>query len=176
MMGTPNELPAKEVRHDLLLGIHASTVLADPPGPLPRASAICPPAVENLASLFDPLRDAPLGISVRKRRSALDFELSQIPDKWRLPLILCYLEGRTQDDAASQLGWSPKTLNRRLDEARAALAKGLATAEAKLPKLENGDLGSATWSDWIIAHALMSEAKALIEGASAPVVEPSPLK
>ena len=63
-----------------------------------------------------------------------------------------------------------------LDEARAALAKGIATAEAKLPKLENGDLGETTWKDWIIAHALMSEAKALIEGASAPVVEPSPLK
>ena len=62
------------------------------------------------------------------------------------------------------------------DEARAALAKGIATAEAKLPKLENGDLGETTWKDWIIAHTLTSEAKALIEGASVPVVEPSPLK
>src|SRR5437773_5890553 len=28
-------------------------------------------------------------------RSALGFELSQLPGKWRLPLFLCYLEGRT---------------------------------------------------------------------------------
>src|SRR5437763_4954098 len=57
----------------------------------------------------------------RELRSALDSELSQLPDKWRLPLILCYLESRTQDDAASQLGWSKSTLKRRLEEAREAL-------------------------------------------------------
>ena len=49
------------------------------------------------------------------------------------------------------------------DQARAALAKGGKIAEAKLPKLESGDLGSS-WHDWIIAHALMREAKGLIEG------------
>jgi RNA polymerase sigma factor (sigma-70 family) len=27
--------------------------------------------------------------------SVLDAELSQLPDRWRLPLVLCYLEGRT---------------------------------------------------------------------------------
>src|SRR5205814_111288 len=42
----------------------------------------------------------------KELRSALDAELTHLPDKWRLPLILCYLEGRSQDDAAAQLGWS----------------------------------------------------------------------
>jgi hypothetical protein len=46
-------------------------------------------------------------------------------------------------------------------QARASLAKG-AEIEQKLPKLESGDLG-AGWMDWIVAHALMTEAKALIE-------------
>ncbi|MGA3182532.1 MAG: serine/threonine-protein kinase [Verrucomicrobiota bacterium] len=58
------------------------------------------------------------------------------------------------------------------DQARAALAKGLAIAETKQPKLETGDLGGA-WKDWIIAQALVNEAKALIQGPSAPVVGPS---
>jgi len=58
-------------------------------------------------------------------RSALDCELSQLPDKWRQPLILCYLEGRTQEESASQLGWSKSTLRRRLEEARVALAARL---------------------------------------------------
>jgi RNA polymerase sigma factor (sigma-70 family) len=58
-------------------------------------------------------------------RSALDFELSQLPDRWRLPLVLCYLEGRTQDESASQLGWSKSTLRRRLEEARDALGNRL---------------------------------------------------
>lgn len=58
-------------------------------------------------------------------RSALDAELAELPDKWRLPLILCYLEGRTQDEAAARVGWSKNTLRRRLEEARAALGRRL---------------------------------------------------
>jgi RNA polymerase sigma factor (sigma-70 family) len=56
-------------------------------------------------------------------RAALDAKLARLPDKWRLPLILCYLEGRTQDEAAAHLGWGKNTLRRRLDEARTALAR-----------------------------------------------------
>ena len=52
-----------------------------------------------------------------------------------------------------------------LDEARAVLARGLEFANKKLPKLESGDLGSY-WGDWIFAHVLMREAKALIEGGA----------
>jgi RNA polymerase sigma factor (sigma-70 family) len=58
-------------------------------------------------------------------RLALDAELRQLPDKLRLPLILCYLESRTQDEAASQLGWSKSTLRRRLERARDQLAHRL---------------------------------------------------
>jgi tetratricopeptide (TPR) repeat protein len=49
------------------------------------------------------------------------------------------------------------------DESHAALAKGLEVVDTHLPKLESGDIGDA-WIDWIIAHALMSEARGLIEG------------
>jgi hypothetical protein len=45
--------------------------------------------------------------------------------------------------------------------AGAAFAKGVDIAERKLPKADSGDLGN--WVDWIFAHALMREAKALIE-------------
>jgi RNA polymerase sigma factor (sigma-70 family) len=58
-------------------------------------------------------------------RAVLDAELSALPEKWRAPLVLCYLEGRTQDEAARQLHWSKSTIRRRLEEARAALAKRL---------------------------------------------------
>lgn len=58
-------------------------------------------------------------------RAVLDAELDELPEKWRLPLILCYLEGRTQDEAASQLAWSKSTLRRRLEEARDALGRRL---------------------------------------------------
>ena len=52
-----------------------------------------------------------------------------------------------------------------LDEARAVLARGLEFANKKLPKLESGDLGSY-WAEWVFAHALIREAKALIEGGA----------
>jgi RNA polymerase sigma factor (sigma-70 family) len=58
-------------------------------------------------------------------RGVLDAELERLPEKWRLPLILCYLEGQTQEEAARQLGWSQRTLRRRLEEARAALGRRL---------------------------------------------------
>jgi RNA polymerase sigma factor (sigma-70 family) len=58
-------------------------------------------------------------------RMVLDAELQRLPEKWRLPLVLCYLEGQTQVEAAAQAGWSKSTLRRRLDEAREALARRL---------------------------------------------------
>src|SRR5678815_5459159 len=59
------------------------------------------------------------------------------------------------------------------DEARAAFSKGIEIEEAKLPKLDSGYLGTEWyWRDWIIAHALMNEARALIEGQP-PTQEPT---
>ena len=53
----------------------------------------------------------------------LDEELRRLPERYRMPLLLCYLEGRTQDEAAKQLEWSLRTLRRRLERAR-NLAQG----------------------------------------------------
>jgi hypothetical protein len=58
-------------------------------------------------------------------RTVLDAELAALPEKWRQPLVLCFLEGRTRDEAAAQLGWSPRTLRRRLEEARTGLGRRL---------------------------------------------------
>src|SRR5262249_6706143 len=42
----------------------------------------------------------------RELHQALHEELARLPEKNRLPLLLCYMEGRTQDEAARQLGWT----------------------------------------------------------------------
>jgi RNA polymerase sigma factor (sigma-70 family) len=64
---------------------------------------------------------SPDEITWTELRVVLDTELASLPEKWRLPLILCYLEGQTQDEAAAQVGWTRPTLQRRLAEARAVL-------------------------------------------------------
>jgi len=48
----------------------------------------------------------------------LDEELAALPDEFRAPLVACFLEERTLDEAARQLGWSVSTLRRRLDRAK----------------------------------------------------------
>jgi RNA polymerase sigma factor (sigma-70 family) len=55
----------------------------------------------------------------------LDEELSRLPDRLRLPVVLCDLESRTRRDVARQLGIADGTLSNRLAAARALLAKRL---------------------------------------------------
>src|SRR5262249_11097163 len=61
----------------------------------------------------------------REVRAAFDEELQRLPERLRLPLLLCYLSGLTRDEAAAQLGVSISTLKRRLEEGRLALRKCL---------------------------------------------------
>lgn len=59
-------------------------------------------------------------------RPILDEELSHLPDKYRVPVVLCDLEGRTRREVAQQLGIPEGTLSSRLATARRTLAEGLA--------------------------------------------------
>jgi RNA polymerase sigma factor (sigma-70 family) len=55
----------------------------------------------------------------------IDEELARLPDKLRLPVVLCDLEGRPQRAVAKHLGIAPATLAARLASARRLLATRL---------------------------------------------------
>jgi RNA polymerase sigma factor (sigma-70 family) len=79
--------------------------------------------------LADPLAE----ISVRELLAALDEELHRLSSRHRAPLIACYLEGKTRDVAARELGWSVATLGRRLEQGRRLLGGRLARRGLSLP-------------------------------------------
>jgi RNA polymerase sigma factor (sigma-70 family) len=65
-------------------------------------------------------------LTVAELQAGLDEELGRLPERYRAPLVLCYLQGQTQDEAARHLGWSKGTLRRRLDRGREVLRLRLA--------------------------------------------------
>ncbi len=84
----------------------------------------------------EPVSPAPScheSLTLREFLAALDDELAALPDKYRGPLVLCFLQERTQDDAARRLGVSLSTLKRRLDAGRELLRGRLTRRGVELP-------------------------------------------
>jgi RNA polymerase sigma factor (sigma-70 family) len=89
-----------------------------------RAARVRLPRPETSAPVPEPadLQPDPLAqMTARELLTALDEEVGRLPEVYRLPLVLCWLEGRTQEEAARQLGWTPGSVKGRLERGRARL-------------------------------------------------------
>ncbi|HEV3256661.1 MAG TPA: sigma-70 family RNA polymerase sigma factor [Gemmataceae bacterium] len=80
-----------------------------------------------------PSADPLLDMSVRELRGILLEELERLPEKYRAPLVLCYLEEKTQEDAARVLGWTKGAVKGRLERGRQRLRAQLLRRGLALP-------------------------------------------
>jgi RNA polymerase sigma factor (sigma-70 family) len=66
-------------------------------------------------------------------RALLDREINALPSRHRLPIILCYVEGLTLDEAAQRLRLTPGAIRGRLARARERLRERLTRRGTVLP-------------------------------------------
>jgi RNA polymerase sigma factor (sigma-70 family) len=95
------------------------------------------------AAVYDRAVAPPEGVAWQEMLGILDDELGRLSDCYRAPLVLCYLEGRTQDEAARQLGWSLNTVRRRLAQGRRLLEARLRGRGVTLPAAMAGLLAAS---------------------------------
>src|SRR5579883_1533870 len=104
-------------------------------------------------------------------QAVLDEELRCLPAKYRAVLVLCYLEGQTQEEAARHLGCPLGTVRSRLARARSLFQKrlvrrGLALSGAALASDLLGQAASGTVSSELSRHTLKA-ALAFVAGGPA---------
>ena len=79
--------------------------------------------LERAAPAARPDQADPLAaMSGRELVQAIDDELARLPDKYRLPVLLCFVLGHSREEAAAQLGWSAGSLKGRLERGRRRMA------------------------------------------------------
>ncbi len=101
---------------------------------------------------------------------ALERELSRLPEKYRIPIILCELEGNTHLETARQLGWPVGTVSSRLVRGKTLLAKrlsrpGTILTVSSLASLLAQDAASATMPTHLVGSTAQAASLVAAGGA-----------
>jgi RNA polymerase sigma factor (sigma-70 family) len=120
---------------------------------------------EAHASAITGGRDPLAELSARELLAVLDEELQRLPEGHRLPLILCGLEGLSQDEAARRLGWSAGAIKGRLERGRQHLRRRLAQRGLTLPAALAGSVLLADWAAAVPPTLVAATRQAALTGS-----------
>jgi RNA polymerase sigma factor (sigma-70 family) len=115
--------------------------------------------------------------ATREIGEAIDDELARLPSKYRHPIVLCYLEGQTHEEAARQLNWPIGTVKGRLSRARTLLQsrlvrRGLAPTVAVLSAVLAPESSAALHHE-LLDRTVSTSLKLALGHATAQIVSPS---
>jgi RNA polymerase sigma factor (sigma-70 family) len=121
-----------------------------------QKNAINPPAKDPLTEM-----------TARELLTVLDEELLALPETLRTPLVHCYLEGATQDEAAKRMQCSVHTVKKRLERGRLKLSAALARRGIGFSAALAGTLAAQCSLAGIpasLARGIVRSAKSLADG------------
>ncbi|MDW8264838.1 MAG: sigma-70 family RNA polymerase sigma factor [Gemmataceae bacterium] len=140
-----------------------------------RAAMAAPTREAEPMARDDPLHEA----TWRELGPVVHAELNRLPEKYRQPLILCYLEGKTNEEAAGELRWPVGTVKGRLHRGRELLRRrlvrrGVTLSTAALTSLVTSAVAEASFpaslvSPTVHAAVLMASGSATAATSSAAV-------
>jgi len=116
-------------------------------------------------------------MELHELHQALDLELNKLPDKYRVPIVLCDLEGRPRKDVAGRLKVPEGTLSSRLAKGRQLLARrllrhGLALSGAALATALTQQAASAAVRTALVS-SMVKAAALTAAGQSAAALLPA---
>jgi RNA polymerase sigma factor (sigma-70 family) len=108
-------------------------------------------------------------------RPLLHEELDRLPERYRVPVVLCYLEGVPCEEAAQRLGWPVGTVKSRLARGRARLRsrlirRGLAPSAVLVESAISGETASAAISSRAVELAVRTAIQSAKSAPGAGVV------
>jgi RNA polymerase sigma factor (sigma-70 family) len=117
--------------------------------------------------VMEPLHE----VIARDLRLVLHEEVARLPERHRAPFVLCYLEGKTNEEAAQLLGWPKGTVLSSLSRARERLRhrltrRGLAVTGGLLAAL-SGNAAPAAVPDALLSATLNAVKSFAVSGTVA---------
>jgi RNA polymerase sigma factor (sigma-70 family) len=119
-----------------------------------------------VAEPADPAPGPLAALTARDLLAALEAEVQRLPEAYRLPVVLCVLEGLSQEEAARRLGWAPGSVKGRLERGRRRLHERLARRGLTLSAvLGAAEVARATCLPAALAGATVRAAGQMAAGA-----------